>query len=187
MGLCLAEEAADRGAEVVLIIGRTCLRTTNRRIRRIDVMTADEMFTSAMSVFEEADVAILAAAVADFTPVRVSNDKIKKESVSLENGNFVIELKRTKDILATMGNRKHDGQLVVGFALETENIINNAKAKLNNKKADFIVVNNACEEGAGFGVSTNRISIIDKFGTVVDFGMKSKIMVAKDILDHIGL
>lgn len=187
MGLCLAEEAAMRGADVILVAGRMGLKSNNSNIRRIDVVTAEEMYNASMQHFNDADIAILAAAVADFTPITVSNSKIKKEDVKSNNGRFVIELIKTKDILANMGSVKKSNQTLVGFALETNNVLENAKKKLISKNADFIVLNNATEEGAGFGVLTNRIAILSKFGTVVDFTMKPKRDVAKDILDYINL
>lgn len=187
MGFCLAEEAAMRGAEVIFVAGRMDLKSNNSNVSRIDVVTAEEMYNASMQHFNDVDIAILAAAVADFTPITVSDSKIKKEEVKSDDGRFVIELVKTKDILANMGMLKKANQTLVGFALETNNVLENAKKKLISKNADFIVLNNATEEGAGFGVLTNRITILSKFGTVVDFSTKPKRDVAKDILDYVNL
>lgn len=181
MGFSIAEEAARRGATVTLVSGPTNLKTSHPGIIRIDVVSASEMYEAVSGNFPKADITIMSAAVADFTPEKVASEKIKKD----QNPD-VIKLKPTKDILASMGKVKKSGQMLVGFALETENALENAERKLNNKNLDLIVLNSLREEGAGFGVPTNKVTLIDKNKMRFDFDLKSKMEVARDILDQIA-
>jgi phosphopantothenoylcysteine decarboxylase/phosphopantothenate--cysteine ligase len=180
MGFAIAEKMAESGAEVTLICGPNKLNTFNHQIKRIDVVSAEEMYHACKKEFQKADIAIMAAAVADFTPVSTANEKIKKSGEEL-----ILKLKPTKDILSELGKNKRKGQLLVGFALETNNEVANAKKKLNNKNLDLIVLNSLKDKGAGFGFNTNKISIIDKNNKITTFGLKEKSAVAKDIVEKI--
>jgi len=177
MGYALAEEAASLGAEVILISGPTHLQTKSSFIKILSVTSAEEMYTACHKFYSQIDLAILSAAVADFRPKIKATQKIKKDGASL-----TIELEPTKDILASLGAIKKN-QLLVGFALETENEIENAKKKLIKKNLDFIVLNSLNDAGAGFGSNTNKISIIDKKKQIKSFELKSKTEVAKDIFN----
>ncbi len=178
MGFALAEVLAEHGAEVTLISGPTHLQTDNKNIHRIDVKSAAQMEAETVKAFADCNVAIMAAAVADFTPKNVENQKIKKTSDSL-----VLELVKTTDILAELGKMKKVGQTLVGFALETNNELENAVQKLKNKNADFIVLNSLKDEKAGFGYDTNKVTILGKSGVVFTSELKSKKDIARDILD----
>lgn len=178
MGFALAEVLAEHGAEVTLISGPTHLQTDNKNIHRIDVKSAAQMEAETVKAFADCNVAIMAAAVADFTPKNVENQKIKKTSDSL-----VLELVKTTDILAELGKMKKQGQTLVGFALETNNELENAVQKLKNKNADFIVLNSLKDEKAGFGYDTNKVTILGKSGVVFTSELKSKKDIARDILD----
>jgi len=180
MGFALAEEFAQHGAEVTLIAGPTDLKLNNSLIKRIDVTSADEMFDKTVQLFSKADIAVMSAAVADYTPEKVSITKIKKSGDELH-----LKLKKTKDILAELGKHKTKKQLLVGFALETDNEIVNAKQKLERKNLDFIVLNSLRTKGAGFGHDTNKITIIDRAGEQTEFKLKSKAEVANDIVQKI--
>lgn len=180
MGFSIAQEAADRGAEVTLITGPTHLQVNHPAIRRIDVQTAHEMFVETTDAFSNADITIMSAAVADFTPAKPVDKKIKKSGEVT-----AIELKPTRDILEALGKMKKTNQLLVGFALETDNELDNAMKKLNNKNLDLIVLNSLKEKGAGFGVATNKITLLDRNGQKIDFPLKSKTEVASDILDKV--
>ncbi|MGL5013876.1 MAG: bifunctional phosphopantothenoylcysteine decarboxylase/phosphopantothenate--cysteine ligase CoaBC [Bacteroidales bacterium] len=180
MGFALAESCASLGAEVTLIAGPVDIKLENSAIKRVDVVSASEMYDATLDVSSSADVVILCAAVADFTPEYLSESKIKREGEEL-----IIRLKPTKDIAAAVGAAKKPGQLVVGFALETDNELNNAQDKLKRKNLDFIVLNSLKEEGAGFGTSTNKITILDKCGERVEYTLKSKELVARDIVDKV--
>lgn len=180
MGYAIAEEAASRGAKVILVSGPTALSIQHPDIKKIDVVSADEMFKASISNFDKCHVAILSAAVADFTPVKKADKKIKKQE-GLDN----IELKETKDILAELGKRKKN-QLLVGFALETDNETENAGKKLKNKNLDMIVLNSLQDKGAGFKHDTNKISILDTHNKIYRFELKSKQEVAKDIIDMVA-
>ena len=179
MGFALAEECASRGAEVVLISGPVTLEVHHPNIKRVDVESAHEMYESAMEAFQDADAGILCAAVADFTPDNVANQKIKREKDEL-----VIKLKPTHDIAASLGAVKKDSQVLVGFALETNDEAKNAKGKLERKNLDFIVLNSLNDKGAGFRVDTNKITIIDKEGEI-PYPLKNKAEVAADIIDRL--
>jgi len=181
MGISLADAAARLGAIVTLILGPVSIRPENKEISIINVTSADEMFRATVSAFKESDIAILAAAVADFTPSAVASSKIKRE----KSDSFTLELMPTKDIAAELGRVKTEKQLVVGFALETDNEIENAKQKLHRKNLDMIVLNSLSEAGAGFGFDTNRITVIDRNNNIDKFELKSKRDVAYDILSRI--
>lgn len=180
MGFALAEECASRGAEVTLIAGPVQLKTIHPNIHRIDVESAGQMYEAAMQAFPSADAGILCAAVADFTPEQVADKKIKREG-----DNMHLTLKPTQDIAACLGKAKKEGQLLVGFALETNNEQQNAQGKLERKNLDFIVLNSLNDKGAGFRHDTNKISIIDKRGKT-DYDLKPKTQVAKDIIDYVA-
>jgi len=179
MGFEIAKEAANLGAEIFLISGPSNEQIKHSLIHRIDVITADEMYKAVHQFFPEVDIAILAAAVADYKPKNVATQKIKKKDATLS-----IELKPTKDILASLGEIKKS-QFLVGFALETDNEIENAKSKLQRKNLDLIVLNSLQDKGAGFATNTNKITIIDKDLNSTDFDLKSKSAVAKDIITKI--
>ncbi|MDE5677296.1 bifunctional phosphopantothenoylcysteine decarboxylase/phosphopantothenate--cysteine ligase CoaBC [Phocaeicola sp.] len=179
MGFALAEECASRGAEVVLISGPVTIKTHHPNIRRIDVESAKEMYDSATHEFTTASAGILCAAVADFTPEVVADHKIKREKDDL-----VLQLKPTQDIAAALGKQKKDRQILVGFALETNDEFQNAQKKLERKNFDFIVLNSLQDKGAGFRCDTNKITIIDRQGAI-PYPLKSKQEVAKDIIDRL--
>jgi len=181
MGFALAEECAARGAEVTLIAGPVDLTCSNRGINRIDVESAAEMSAATVDAFRGADGAILCAAVADFTPESPAQAKIKREKEDL-----VIRLKPTIDIAATLGTLKSESQVLVGFALETNNEMENAQSKLKRKNLDFIVLNSLNEQGAGFRHDTNKISIIEQNGEVTGFELKDKKAVATDIINKLS-
>ncbi|MDG1476874.1 MAG: bifunctional phosphopantothenoylcysteine decarboxylase/phosphopantothenate--cysteine ligase CoaBC [Vicingaceae bacterium] len=179
MGYELAEKAYVLGATVTLVSGPTNL-TASKGINKIDVRSAEDMFNAVAEEYINSDVIIMAAAVADYTPENIASQKIKKSDNSLQ-----INLKSTKDILTTVGELKTDKQLLIGFALETTNEINNAKSKLSRKNLDFIVLNSLNDKGAGFGYDTNKITIIDKSNNVDEFELKPKSEVAIDIFNKI--
>lgn len=178
MGFALAEEAAKQGASVILISGPTSLETSTGSIQLIPVISADEMYEAAHKYFPKIDVAIAAAAVSDYKPITVASQKIKKSDDRL-----TLQLEKTRDILLSLGEHKQ-AQLLVGFALETENELENAKKKLVKKNLDFIVLNSLNDKGAGFKKDTNKIKIISK-EAVKDFALKSKAEVARDIIKEI--
>lgn len=179
MGYALAQAASNLGAQVILVSGPTHLEITGNTIKKIAVTTAEEMYKACHNYFNDVDIAILSAAVADFKPKTIAEQKIKKDNAALH-----IALEPTKDILASLGEIKKN-QILVGFALETENEIENAKKKLNKKNLDFIVLNSLNDTGAGFGSDTNRITIIDKNSNQKGFDTKPKSEVAVDILNEL--
>ncbi len=179
MGYALAEECASRGAEVTLVSGPVTLQTNHPNIQRIDVESANEMYEAAKEAFTHADAGILCAAVADFTPVCTAEHKIKREKDHL-----TIDLKPTQDIAASIGATKQKNQVLVGFALETNDEQQNAESKLQRKNFDFIVLNSLNDNGAGFRVDTNKITIIDRQGST-SYPLKDKKEVAKDIIDKL--
>jgi len=179
MGFDIANEAAKRGADVVLITGPTSLTTSNDSIQVVKVLSAKEMYQACHEVFPSADIVIGAAAVADYRPKVVADQKIKKSDEE-----FTIVLEKNPDILASLGAIKTN-QFLVGFALETENEIEYAKSKLKKKKLDLIVLNSLNDKGAGFGKPTNKVTFIDKDFNVFPQELKSKEAVAKDIIDQI--
>lgn len=178
MGFALAEECARRGAEVILVAGPVSLKTTHPNIKRIDVESADEMYKASINNFDEADAAILCAAVADYRPSSRAERKIKRETT----GDMSIELVANKDIAASLGKMKKH-QRLIGFALETDNEEKNALNKIQKKNLDFIVLNSLKDKGAGFQHDTNKIAILSKDGVRQDYPLKSKQAVAADILD----
>ena len=178
MGFSLAEEAAKRGAKVVLISGPSSLQSTSQNIEIYRVTSAKEMFDEVFRHYENVDIAIASAAVADYAPKNVASEKIKKNDDSL-----TIELIKNPDILKTMGEKK-SRQFLVGFALETQNEVENAKGKLQKKNLDMIVLNSLRDEGAGFKNDTNKIRILTQ-NDLKEFSLKSKNEVAKDIFDYI--
>jgi len=180
MGIAIAEKAAEMGFEVTLVLGPVALLPTNKSIKVINVVSAKQMADECISRFKESDVTVLSAAVADFTPIDFQPKKIKK------SGNkFSLELENTTDIAQTLGKIKSGKQLLVGFALETDNETGNATEKLKKKNLDFIVLNSLNDKDAGFGFDTNKITIIDKFNNIDNFGLKTKEEVATDILTKI--
>lgn len=179
MGYALAEAAANLGAEVILVSGPVSLSMDNAMIRVVPVTSAQEMYEAVHADFGSCDVAILSAAVADYRPAEAASQKIKKKDSSL-----TIALEKTEDILASLGEIKGD-QLLVGFALETQNELENAKSKLAKKNLDLIVLNSLNDEGAGFKKDTNKVTLITRDNKVIPFPVKSKKDVAIDILEHI--
>ena len=180
MGFSVAQELADRGAEVVLVTGPVALDIQHTQISVVRVNSASEMYGECMNRFPECNACIMAAAVADYTPVLKENNKMKRGGDSIH-----LEMQPTIDILKELGKIKKQGQVLAGFALETDNEKANAEKKLHNKNLDFIVLNSLREEGAGFHTDTNKISIINPDGTAVDFAVKTKPEVAFDIVNHL--
>ena len=183
MGYALAEECAFRGGEVTLISGPSNLLVSSPSVHRIDIVNADEMRLRCLEYSEFSDIIIMAAAIADFTPEKVAKQKIKKGLNP--NDLFSLKLKSTVDVLAEMGKRKKKGQLLVGFALETEKELVHAREKMKNKNLDFIVLNSLRDEGSGFGHNTNKVTIIGKSGKPSLFPLKQKTCVAADIVDYL--
>ncbi|NRS88373.1 phosphopantothenoylcysteine decarboxylase/phosphopantothenate--cysteine ligase [Flavobacterium sp. 7E] len=179
MGFDIANAAAQLGASVVLVAGPTRFKATNANVKVINVITAQEMYDACHDYFNDVDVAIAAAAVADYRPKTVATQKIKKAP-----DNFVVELEKTKDILASLGAIKQK-QFLIGFALETENEIENAKGKIQKKNLDLIVLNSLQDLGAGFGQPTNKVTFIDKNFKIEPMELKSKEAVADDILNKV--
>ena len=180
MGFALADELSNRGADVYLVAGPVSLNTPSGIKERIDVKSAQEMYDACHTLFANMDIAIMSAAIADFTPKTVANQKIKKG-----DSTPIIDLKPTKDVLLSLGEIKNTNQLLVGFALETENEVENAVKKLNKKNLDLIVLNSMNDRGAGFGFETNKITLIDSENNAVSFELKSKKDVAIDIIDKL--
>jgi phosphopantothenoylcysteine decarboxylase/phosphopantothenate--cysteine ligase len=181
MGFALAEECAERGAKVILVSGPVRLKTIHPNIFRIDVESAEEMYNATLSKFSEVDIGILCAAVADYKPLYYSENKIKHKA----NEPFSLELTSNLDIALALGKMKKSGQILVGFALETENELSNSIEKLQKKNLDFIVLNSLKEKGSGFQTNTNKITIINMIGKQKEFPLKSKKEVAIDIVDYI--
>ena len=177
MGYALAKEARNAGAMVTLISGKSNLPQPYG-VEVINVISAEDMANCVVNNFEKADVVIMSAAVADYTPLEKADHKIKKADSDLS-----ITLKRTQDILLTIGKKKRENQVVIGFAMETENLLENAAKKLQEKNADYIIANSIREPGAGFGVDTNIVKIISPT-SVEDLGLLSKDETAKEILRH---
>ena len=180
MGYAIAEAFANQGCEVILVSGPTNIDINNKKINKIQVTTAEEMYNECIKHFNLVDITVMAAAVADFTPINKSSNKIKKS----EN-NFIIELIPTKDILKELGVLKKAQQLLVGFALETENEIENAKDKLKRKNLDLIILNSLNDKDSTFGFDTNKITIIDKYNSINTFELMSKKDVAFSIVNFI--
>ena len=179
MGYDIAQNAVDKGASVVLVSGPTHLKMNHPKVELISVTSAQEMYDACHQYYTDVDVAIAAAAVADYKPKFPAGQKIKKTEQ-----NFTIELEKTKDILASLGEKKQQ-QFLIGFALETENEIENAKQKIRKKNLDLIVLNSLQDEGAGFGKPTNKITFIDKDFNIEPMELKSKEAVAEDILNKV--
>lgn len=180
MGLAIAAELKRRGADVILVAGPVQLNSELNGIETRKVTTAAEMYTQCVKEFPGCDLAVMAAAVADYTPVETAPEKIKKKEETL-----TLELTKTKDILKSLGEIKTGKQVLIGFALETNNEKVNALEKLERKNADLIVLNSLKDEGAGFGHDTNKITILGKKGEEFEFATKTKTEVAKDIVDTI--
>lgn len=180
MGFALADELAAQGANVTLVAGPVSLKCTHPAIHRVDVTSAEEMKAACLEVFAKTDGAIMCAAVADYRPKYPAEQKIKRTA-----DNMTIELEPNDDIAACLGKLKSDRQVLVGFALETHDEASNAVQKMVRKNLDFIVLNSLQDKGAGFGVDTNKISILTKDNKVVDFQLKMKMEVARDIVNHL--
>jgi phosphopantothenoylcysteine decarboxylase / phosphopantothenate---cysteine ligase len=177
MGVAIADRFAKAGAEVVLVHGKMQVTVSDQSIKKVPVVSANDMHLATKASFESADIIVFAAAVADYTPIEVADKKIKKKE-----DNFTIELIKTVDLAASFGKIKMPNQFFVGFALETDNELTNAKDKLERKNFDMIVLNSLNDKGAGFGHDTNQIIIVEKGGKVTNFELKSKIEVANDIV-----
>jgi phosphopantothenoylcysteine decarboxylase/phosphopantothenate--cysteine ligase len=180
MGYAVAAELAARGAEVVLLSGPTALDAPEG-VQRVDVVSAEDMYRECVELWPRMDGAVMCAAVADYTPAEVSGQKLKKQG-----GGVSIELVPTKDIAAELGRTKCVGQILIGFALETDNEEMNALGKLERKNLDAIVLNSLRDEGAGFGVDTNRITIFSRNGIKTEFPLESKAAAAVHIVDCIS-
>lgn len=180
MGIALAREMQSRGAEVTLVLGPVTGEPALQGIRIISVMTAAQMYDACMQEFPDATIAVMAAAVADYTPAQTAAEKIKKTGETLP-----LELKKTRDILKSLGEIKRKDQVLVGFALETNDEKKHALAKLENKNADMIVLNSLNDTGAGFGKDTNKVTLFTRDGKEFPFGTKPKQAVAADITDTI--
>ena len=181
MGYALAEACANRGAEVILVSGPVSLSTHHPAIKRIDVESADEMYEATVQAFQEANAAILCAAVADYRPENKTEQKIKRE----KDEELMLRLVANKDIAAALGSMKKDGQVLVGFALETQNGVQHATGKLERKNLDFIVLNSLSDAGAGFRCDTNKVSILERNGQITEYALKSKTEVAGDIVNKL--
>ena len=182
MGIEIARAFADQGADVTLILGPSNISPNRNNINLLPVTSAKEMYDAVMTFFPKTDIAVLSAAVADFRPEIVADQKIKKNP---DTDSITLKLVKTDDILKTVGSQKKDNQVVVGFALETENGIANAKKKLHTKNIDLIVLNEMSEQGVGFKTKTNKISIINKNDEMTEFDLKPKSEVALDVLNAI--
>ena len=180
MGFALAETCARRGADVTLIAGPASLRTMHTAIHRMDVESADEMYDASVEVFPSCDMAVLCAAVADYKPLR-ADEKIKREN----REEMTLTLVRNRDIAATLGTMKQPHQTLVGFALETNDALANAKKKLIQKNLELIVINSLNDGGAGFGCDTNKVTLMDRNGNVTDVPLMTKQEVAEAIIDCI--
>ncbi|MFC3562451.1 bifunctional phosphopantothenoylcysteine decarboxylase/phosphopantothenate--cysteine ligase CoaBC [Pedobacter jamesrossensis] len=179
MGFAIADELVKLGADVTLVAGPTSLQA-DKTLKRINVVSALDMFNACTSIFSETDITVMCAAVADYRPKTVANQKIKKQ-----DGDFILELEKTTDILASLGKSKKSNQILVGFALETNDEENYAKGKLEKKNLDLVVLNSLNDKGAGFKSDTNKITIFNKALEKTAFELKSKAEVAKDICEAI--
>jgi phosphopantothenoylcysteine decarboxylase/phosphopantothenate--cysteine ligase len=180
MGFAIAKVLADNGAHVTLVCGPVKENIQHAAIERIDVMTAEEMFQTCDRIFDQMNIAVMAAAVADYRPSTVADQKVKKK----EPG-WSLTLEQTIDIAASLGKRKQQDQVFVGFALETEQEFEHAEAKLQKKNFDFVVLNSLRDKGAGFGTDTNKITLIWPGNKKMEFGLKAKSKVAEDIVTEI--
>lgn len=180
MGLCIAERLAEEGAEVTLVMGPSHYKADHSGVKQVNVISSSEMFDECTHAFHSADIGVMSAAVADYRPAETAENKIKKNS-DLMN----IELIKTQDILAELGSMKRPDQFLVGFALETQNELQNAQSKLERKNLDFIVLNSLNDKGAGFKHATNKVTFLDKQSNISHFDLKSKENVAVDIVKKI--
>jgi phosphopantothenoylcysteine decarboxylase/phosphopantothenate--cysteine ligase len=180
MGFALAKVAADEGAEVILISGPVNIDIKHPNIKLIKTESADEMYSQALNYFKQSNIAIFAAAVADYKPEKMHSKKVKKSQEFMQ-----LKLIQNRDIAYELGKIKKEDQLTVGFALETNNETENAQKKIKKKKFDLIILNSLQDKGAGFGYDTNKISILDKYNNIERFELKSKIDVAKDIINKV--
>jgi phosphopantothenoylcysteine decarboxylase/phosphopantothenate--cysteine ligase len=180
MGIALAESLAQQGAEVRLVLGPTHLSVVHDRIRTVKVESAEEMHSASIEAWPQSDIAVLAAAVADYRPAEISEQKIKKSEDA-----FTLSLTKTVDILATLGKNKREDQTLVGFALETENGLIHAHEKRVRKGADLMVLNSLTDMGAGFGHDTNKVTLISHDGAVQSLPLQSKAAVADAIVQKI--
>ena len=181
MGIAIAGALARRGAEVTLVLGPTALRPEHTGLRLLRVGTAQEMYTACAPLFPEMDITVLAAAVADYRPATFSDKKIKKKDDDLQ-----LALAKTVDIAATLGSRKKSGQILVGFALETNDALEHARQKMERKNLDLIVLNSLQDAGAGFGHDTNKVTLLRRNGLQTAFELKTKTEVAEDIVNEIA-
>ncbi|MEO6038025.1 MAG: bifunctional phosphopantothenoylcysteine decarboxylase/phosphopantothenate--cysteine ligase CoaBC [Saprospiraceae bacterium] len=181
MGIAIAEALSRRGAAVTLVLGPTALQSDNTALEVVHVGTAEEMYAACAPLFPDMDITVLAAAVADYRPAQFSDKKIKKKDDELS-----LALAKTIDIAATLGSRKKAGQILVGFALETNDAIEYSRQKLERKNLDFIVLNSLQDAGAGFGHDTNKITILRRNGLQTGFELKTKTEAARDIVDEIA-
>jgi phosphopantothenoylcysteine decarboxylase/phosphopantothenate--cysteine ligase len=181
MGFAIADELARLGADVTLVAGPSAQKSKQRSVKRVDVTSAAEMLDACQQHYTDSRICIMSAAVADYTPINVATQKIKKQ----DGTSLTIETKKTVDILKYLGDNKRDGQLLVGFALETNNEEQNATDKLQKKNLDFIVLNSLGDAGAGFAVDTNKVTIIDRNLQKTTFGLKTKDEVAADICQKV--
>jgi phosphopantothenoylcysteine decarboxylase/phosphopantothenate--cysteine ligase len=180
MGIAIADAAAEYGANVELVLGPVDTLPKENKVKVINVTSAESMASECITRFRKCDIAVLSAAVADFTPEIASENKIKRD-----NNDMILRLKPTTDIAAELGKRKKKNQFLVGFALETDNELQNAISKLKKKNLDLIILNSLNDKGAGFGFDTNKITIIDRNNNIDKFELKSKEEGARDILDKI--
>ena len=180
MGFAIAEALARRGVEVELVTGPTALKTNHPNIHRTDVESAREMYDAATRMYPQCQAAILSAAVADYRPEHAADHKLKKQG----DEGMTLTLVQNPDILATLGKMKKEGQRLIGFALETDNEFANAQRKLEKKNLDYIVLNSLRDAGAGFGVDTNRVTIIGRDGTTHTTPLLTKVQVAEEIINH---
>ena len=180
MGIAIARELAEEGAEVELVLGPSAIEINDPHIHITRVQSAMEMYNACIELFPSTQIAVMSAAVADYTPVSFSTEKIKKKSET-----FTLELSRTKDILQALGEKKKQGQILVGFALENHDEAAYARKKLQTKNADMIVLNSLNDTGAGFGFDTNQVTIFEKNGSETAYDQKPKQQVARDIVDRI--
>jgi phosphopantothenoylcysteine decarboxylase/phosphopantothenate--cysteine ligase len=180
MGFSIAEEFAELGAEVTLVTGPVNLSLQHPGISRIDITSADEMFHQCMALKDGSEIIVMAAAVADYKPAEVASFKIKKSESTID-----LKLSPTPDILASLGKVKKIGQILVGFALETDHEEENARKKLESKNLDIIVLNSLCDEGAGFITPTNKVTILFNSGQIQHLPLKSKKEVTRDIIESI--
>ncbi len=180
MGVAIAKEMAERGANVYLVLGPSSLEINIPGVFVKHVESSVEMYEVCLEKFVSSDIAIMSAAVADYTPINKSKEKSKKSTDT-----FTLELTKTKDILKTLGQQKKSGQLLIGFALENNNEREYAMNKLKSKNADMIILNSLNDAGAGFGYDTNKITIFEKNGNEIAYEQKTKQQVAKDIVDRI--